>query len=173
METQDKGRIVDNMAVAAQVVREKKNFLCAIIKANKCELDADDILQNLFLSLAVKPVPADAKYINSYLYHVLIHDIIDEKRKCATRQKTLIKYAIWKCLTKVSIQDRVIIEEEYTRILALIEIKLPPYLQKPLYLRYKYGYSIAEISEKLGVKKNVIRVYLSEALKKIRNLIKI
>ncbi len=42
---------------------------------------ADDVFQDLFLSIVRTPVPADVDRVTSYLYRVVTNDVIDEARR--------------------------------------------------------------------------------------------
>ncbi len=160
-----------NVALAARVVEEKRNFIYTIVRANKCEEEAEDILQHLFLSLALKPIPDGSDGVESYLYRAIINDIIDIRRKKAAHQNVISHFLRHVQVENNSITNELIIKEEVERIFCLIETKLPPYLYTPFHLRYKQEYTVSEIAEKLRVNKNVVRVYLSTALKRIREIL--
>jgi len=160
-----------NVALAARVVEEKKNFIYTVVRANKCEEEAEDILQHLFLSLALKPIPNGIDGVESYLYRAIINDIIDIRRKKAVHQNVINRFLKHIQVENNSITGELIIKEEVERIFYLVETRLPPYLYTPFHLRYKQEYTISEIAEKLRVSKNVVRVYLSTALKRIRKIL--
>jgi RNA polymerase sigma factor (sigma-70 family) len=168
------GYLQKNAHAAAEILREKKNFIYAIIRANRCEQDAEDIYQNLFLSLVATPIPEHIECVDGYLYRAVINDIKDICRKKKAHQTQLHKF-IRRCSKHYSddFLQTIIIKEEFLKIFYIVETKLPPHLRVPFRMRYKQECTITEISQTLGVKENVVRVYLSYGLKKIRELIKV
>ena len=165
----------ENLKLAARILDEKECFLRAIIQANGCGQNADDILHDIFLSLVTKPVPKYIKHtINSYLFRLVTNDIIDIRRKERAYRIRISNYRNYQrsIASITDIQTKLIEKETIQIIYDLINTRIPRYLRTVIYLRYKYQYTITEISEKLGIAENVVRVYLSTALRRIRVLTK-
>ena len=161
-----------NISKAAEILQEKRDFIYAVIRSNGCEQETEDIFQNIFLSLATTPIPEHIENVNSYLYRTVINDIIDISRKTNAYRGKLDRFRR-QCLKHYSTDfiQTIIIKEEFSEILCIVETKFPSYLRVPFCMRYKQEYTITEISQKLGVKKNVVSVYLSDGLRMLREII--
>lgn len=161
---------------AGNIFREHFDFLQALAHFKSPE-NAEDILQDFFLSLILKPPPADTKNMRSYLYRSLINDVKDYHRKEKIHQqkiRNLRDYLIQKSnFSLVSAPDLGLSrKEQVNRIFRVVNTRLAPHIRITFNLRYNQGYKISEISIMTGVKKNVIRVYLASARKKIRHWIR-
>jgi RNA polymerase sigma factor (sigma-70 family) len=136
--------------------------------------NAEDILQNFFLSLILKPLPPETKDIRSYLYRSLINDIKDFNRREKTHRQKIRNYRDYLIQKSnfgivVDAPDLGLTrKEQANRIFTIANTRLAPHMRITFNLRYKLGYRIGQISKTTGVKKNVIRVYLTSARKMIR-----
>lgn len=162
-----------NVRIAAKILKKKTGFLHAIIRANRREQDAEDILHNVFLSLITIPALEHIKCIDSYLCRIVINDVIDIRRKSEAYGTALREFLAYRQSRITNDFIRTIItKDEFMWIFHLAETNLPPYLLVPFSMRYKHECGIADISKKTGIAKNVIRVYLSTALKRMREVVK-
>ena len=166
----------ENAQIVGDIFQEYYKYLQTIAHFESPE-NAEDILQGFFLSLILKPPPAEIKDMRSYLYRSLINDIKDSnRREKAHRQKirNYRDYLIQKSnFGVVDAPDFGLTKKEQANwIFRLANKILAPHLRITFNLRYKLGYKIGRISRMTGVKKNVIRVYLTSARKMVRRWIR-
>jgi RNA polymerase sigma factor (sigma-70 family) len=164
---------IGNVGTAQQVFEKHGDFIRRIIQfhvGNKPE--ADDLFQDLFLFLVLKPLPEDIHNIRSLLYRVITARVID-KFRYENRIKALIsKYAQRKELTGEFQEDSLVETEEAERMFSLIQKHLPRNEALVIMLRYKYGFDISETAKRMGVKPRSVSHYLSTAISKIRCVLK-
>ncbi|MHC4475966.1 MAG: RNA polymerase sigma factor [Planctomycetota bacterium] len=137
------------------------------------EAEADDIYQDLFLSLVRKPVPPGIEDIKGYLYRAIVHDVLDSIRRVKGYQARLARYAgrlRFKAVEEGP-ERPTLRREEAQRILQLAEEELPPHQAEAVIQRYWHGHSISDAAMKMGVSERSFSRYLCIGLKKIRNLI--
>jgi RNA polymerase sigma factor (sigma-70 family) len=164
---------IGNVSTAQQVFKEHGDFIRRTIQfhiGNKPE--ADDLFQDLFLFLVLKPLPEDIHDIRSLLYRVITARVID-KFRYENRIKTFIsKYAQMRELTGEFQEDSLVETEEAEKMFSLIQKHLPRNEALVIMLRYKYGLDIGETAKKMGVKPRSVSHYLSTAISKIRCVLK-
>ena len=156
------------VALALKTIKDKKRLILSVIYSKKCEAEENDIIQDLFITLVENPIPRHIKSKDSYLRRLIINDIFDMFRKRKREQLKIHSFSENRQKTINDNLSSIMIEEEVEFIFRLANKKLPSYLYKPFILRYKHEFSIEEISGKLGINKNIVRVYLSNATKKMR-----
>lgn len=132
------------------------------------------MLQDFFLYLVAKPIPEHVENIKSYLSRAIINDIFDSFRRVASYKARLIRYEALCEMTLFHDDPHVIvsIRDEVDYVFKLAEGELPAHLNRVLHLRYREECDIQEISERIGVPPRVVSVYLCNALKRLRYLLK-
>lgn len=164
-----------NVTRATRIFDEHGDFIyqIALYKSGDKDL-ADDLCQNFFLSLISNPIPTDIINIKSYLYRALTNDFLDEMRRIGKRKEFLQKYAnnLDFSINKKCLDDAYIEKEQFSKMFEIIGGRITPSEFKAIELRYKNGYSVSEVAERMNVKKQTVSRYLSMGLKKIKNFFK-
>jgi RNA polymerase sigma factor (sigma-70 family) len=165
-----------NAAAAAKVFLDQKDFIRKVILFHIHDEDqADDLFQDFFLSFISRPLPEDIQNIESYLYKAITCDIIDAIRRKENYRNSIQEYGKrsnhLRC--RKTPEETVLKMEETSRILEIIEKRLPLTEAKAVYLQYRDSYNAKEIAEKMGVGAATVRGYVSEGLSRIRRLLSI
>ena len=146
----------------------------AMISLNVTELStADDIFQNLFLSVVHKPIPPHVDRIEAYLYRIVTNDVIDETRKQNGYVDFVRGYGRHNNhQTTQEPPDNDVIEVEDTRkMLQLIERQLPSREAEAVIHRHLYGNKIRDGAEKMNVDSRTFSRYLTRGKRRIRQFI--
>lgn len=167
------GNNENNISFATRIFAEYGEFIykIAFYKVRDKNL-ADDLFQNFFLSTVINPIPANIKNIKSYIYRAIINDSFDEIRRVKKQQKLMENYARKPnfSINNYGSEDALIKEEWYYKVFEIIGGLLSPNETQAIKLRYKDGFSIDEVAEKMGVKKESVSRYISIGLKKVRQI---
>lgn len=168
---------VNNYAVrvniAAKVFGQYGDFIYAVIRCKvRNEAQADDLFQDLFLSIVSRPPPS-LQNIKGYLYRAITHDIVDAVRRIERYESNIRKYGdqLNYSINKNGFEDALLEREELDRLFALIRERLPESESEAITLRYRDSHSIKEVAKKMGVEKRTVSSYISVGLKKIRQLL--
>jgi RNA polymerase sigma factor (sigma-70 family) len=165
----------DSVKSAARVFAEHGDFIRAVIGCKvKNKERADDLFQDLFLSLVFKPLPLDIRNTKSYLYRVITNYIADATSRVDKYQNRLYRYAEHrKRFTTQHIPENSLIElEEMNKMVKLIEDQLPPSEAQAVVLRYRNHHSTKETAEKMNVNSRSVSRYVSVGLSKIRHFLR-
>ena len=165
---------IENVDNARQIFEKYGDFIQRIIKfhvGNKPE--ADDLFQDLFLFLVLRPLPQDIRNIQSLLYRMITSRIIDGFRHEGRMKSLISRYAQGKEKPAEEFQENSLVEAESTeKMFDLIRKHLPQNEALVIMLRYKHGFDINETAKRMGVKPRSVSRYLSSAISKIRCIIK-
>jgi len=156
---------------AAQIITEYEDFIRLIIRLHiKDENSEEDIFQDFFLSLVANPIPTSIENKKGYIYISILNDVADYKRKqyrnIACTKKYLKKSK--NRINKINPSDALIIDEEKNKMYELIKKQSLGREYDAITLRYRDGYSIQRVAEKMGVQNASVRRYMSKGLKKVR-----
>jgi len=134
---------------------------------------ADDVFQNLFLSVVHKPIPPHVGRIEAYLYKIVTNDVIDETRKKNGYLDFVRGYGRHNShRTTQEPADNAVIEVEDTyKMLELIERQLPSREAEALIHRHLYGNKIRDGAEKMNVDIRTFSQYLSRGRRRIRQFV--
>lgn len=162
------------VGLAAEVFDRYGDEIRAVIYFNvKDKSRADDIFQELFVSIVQKPIPSGIQDIRAYLYRAVTNDVIDVSRQIKNHQDHIQKYA--ECRKYSAIPEdpqKTAIQTEGTKnMFQLIESRLPKREAEVLVQRYGHGLSTTDTAEKMNVDKSIVSRYLSLALKKMREFV--
>ena len=156
---------------ASQIIDEYESFIrCVIRTQNSSEASEEDIFQDFYISLISKPVPDDVRSVKSYLYKAIIFDIADCHRRIR-QYKEKIKIFRKKSdfgIHKTNPTSALIIKEEMNKMFEFIKEISPGRKYVAITLRYRDGYSIQEVADKMGIKNESVRKYISLVLRKVR-----
>ena len=133
---------------------------------------ADDIFQNLFLSVVCKPIPTHIDRIEAYLYRIITNDIIDETRKTNGYRELVRGYGRHNShrLRQEPPDGEVIEVEDVRKMLELIERQLPSREAEAVIRRHVYGDDVSEGAREMNVDTRTFSRYLSRGKGKIRRL---
>ncbi|MHC4433475.1 MAG: RNA polymerase sigma factor [Planctomycetota bacterium] len=145
----------------------------AMISLNvKEQSRADDVFQNLFLSVVHKPIPTHVERIEAYLYRIITNDIIDETRKTNGYHELVRGYGQHNSrrMRQESPGGDAIEVEDVRKMLQLIERQLPPREAEAVIRRHVYGDDVSDGAREMNVDTRTFSRYLSRARRRIRRL---
>lgn len=159
-----------------RVFAEHNEFILAVIRSRcRCELDVDDIYQDLFLHMVNKPVPQDVASVRRYLYGAIVMRMGSAARRVRRYRSSLYTYGEEKELHRncESPEKTALLKEEAGRAMRLIE---NGYLKRSearaIKLRYMNNWGPKDVADKMGVDVRSVSRYISVGLKRIRLLMK-
>lgn len=170
----DTSSCIDSVNTAYEVFAEHSSFIRAVIGSwVKNEAQADDIFQNLFLSLVHKPVPQGVEDVKSYLYRAIINDIADAARTMERYRALVRRYneQLNFSARTISPENTLSIREETDKVLDLMGRHLRRSEFQAITLRYRNCTPIKKVAEKMGVRNGTVRRYISVGLAKVRKLL--
>ena len=164
-----------NVAAAAKICLDYGDFIRNVVRLKIQDEDqADDLLQDFFVSIASNPLPREVQNIESYLHKAITNDIIKAIHQKEKYRSYIHEYA--ECYNHPSSEKRpetaALEAEEANRIFELIVKQLPPMEAQAVCSRYRDGLSNKKIAEKMSVHCATARGYVSEELSRIRRLLK-
>lgn len=166
---------VNNADMAARICIEYGDFIRGVIRSQvKDEASVEDLFQDFFLSIIIKPIPENMKYVKSYIYRAIINDIIDNARKRKIYQEKIHKYAKFsykKSINKNNPTNAIINIEETNKMFELIEKLLPHSQAEAITLRYHDDCKLKEVARKMDIDKKSASRYISVGVKKIRDFL--
>ena len=133
---------------------------------------ADDVFQDLFLSVVHKPIPPHIDRIGAYLYRIITNDVIDETRKTNGYHDFVRGYGRHNSrrTRQEPPEDDVIEIEDVRRMLQLIERQLPSREAEAVIRRHVYGDNIRDGAKEMNVDSRSFSRYLSRGKRRIRRL---
>ena len=162
-----------NVDRAAEIFSKYEDFILAVIRYRVGnDGQADDLFQDLFLSLVSKPIPPGIQNIKSYLYKAITNDIIDAARRVEKYKSLMHKYAEYfdYSINKDTPKNALIEKEEINKMFKLIQGRLPRSEAQAITLRFGNNFNIKEIAKKMQVNSRTVSRYISVGLSKVRQL---
>lgn len=162
-----------NVERAAVIFDKYGDFIRSVIRFHiRNEPEADDVFQDLFLSLAAKPIPLEVQNVKGFLYKLLCDTVKDAYRRIERYQSRINRYAKRNLRVAENRPETELISvEETKKMFDLIERQLPTQEALAVTLRYREDYNTGEAAEMMGVKHRSVSRYVSVGLKKIGNAI--
>jgi RNA polymerase sigma factor (sigma-70 family) len=133
----------------------------------------DDLVHELFLFFAAKPIPDDILNIRGYLYKVIFDKVRDWQRSRTRHQIRLRQYQEEKLKELTTLCREGQEDENAQQIMGLIERHLSRAEIRAIVLRYRNQYEIEEVAMEMNIKPRSVSRYISVGLKKIRQLLNI
>ena len=163
-----KSAIPGNVDRAAEVFGKYGDFIRSVTHFHvKNEAEAEDLFQDLFLSLVAKPIPQEVQNVKAFLYKVITDSVKDTFRRVERYQSRIRRYAERNVRIIENRPENVLMEAEETKkMFALIERHLPQKEALAVTLRYKDNCNTVEVAEKMGIKPRSVSRYVSVGLKK-------
>jgi RNA polymerase sigma-70 factor (ECF subfamily) len=120
-----------------------------------CRDDAEDIVQEVFIKLMLKPPFQDEVYLKAWLIRVAINLCKDHKK------------SFWQRKVDAITEDYPAVSPEQGEIWHEVR-KLGENYRNVIYLYFYEGYNIPEIAKILGRKENTVSSWLGRAKKKLK-----
>lgn len=158
-----------NVERAAELFDEYGNFIRSIIRLHvRNEAEAEDLFQDLFISIVAKPIPKEVRNIKAFLYK-LISDTVKDSFRRTNRYKTRIRRYAGRHLhiAENHPASGLIDMEETIKMFDLIERHLPTKEALAVTLRFRDNCDTGEVADKMGVTTRSVSRYVSIGLKKI------
>jgi RNA polymerase sigma factor (sigma-70 family) len=156
------------------IYRDNGQFIYKIIQFHLSDLpEVEDVFQSFFLRLLEKPVPKK-EVVNQrpYLYRMITNNIVDDVRRTRAYKKHISRYSAIPYHKPVcSPCEKLIQKEQFNSIIKTMENCLPAHITTILKLRYKKNYSTGQIADEMPVKRKTIIKYISDGLKKLREIL--
>lgn len=156
---------------AGAIFQEHGEFILKILRRQAGNgLDVEDLYQDFYLALVRRPIGADVRDVQGYLYRALVHHVISAARVRGTRCDNMKKYAR---RTEISInnharEDAFIADEHQNAVIARLGRCLQGREAQAFVMRYRDRCSILEIATRMGINKRTVNRYLSEAVRKLQ-----
>lgn len=167
-------RLANEDASAFSTIFElyKKRVFGVSFKMLKTEIEAEEIVQDVFLSIwMAKGRLADIHDPEAYLFTITYNTIYTHLKKISSNQKllnTLISH-----LTQIQNTTEETIAANETQKLIHDAIQLLPPQQRMVYqLSKQEGLSYDDIAERMHIARNTVRNHLAEAMKTVRAFLK-
>jgi RNA polymerase sigma-70 factor (ECF subfamily) len=167
-------RLAKGDASAFETIFElyKRRVFGVALKMLKSETDAEEIVQDVFLSIWL--AKAKLNQVNepeAYLFTITYNTIYSRLKKASHNQELL--NTIIQHLTEIqnTTAETIAARETHKLINEAIQ-QLPPQQRTVYELSKQEGLSYDEIAERMHLSKNTVRNHLSEAMKTIRNFFK-
>lgn len=169
----DKIEKAERVRRAADVFETYGDEIRAMISLNvREESVADDIFQNLFLSIVRTPIPHNVDRVPAYLYRIVANDVIDENRRLNNYVEFVRYYR--ECGKHRATQDgpeNDVIEAEETReMLRSLRKWLPYHEAEAIIQRYFYDNKAGVAARKMELDSKTYSQYLHRGKAKIRRL---
>lgn len=155
---------------ADAIFAEYGGFIRAIIRVQAgSRLDPEDLFQEFYFTLLYRPIPADVKNVQGYLYRTIVHHVINAARFQETYAHNLKKYAkeVRISINSKESEDAFIDEEQKHTVVTRLARFLRGREAQAFVLRYRDDCSILEIATRMGINRRTVSHYLSESLRSL------
>jgi RNA polymerase sigma factor (sigma-70 family) len=159
---------------AAEVFEEHGEFIDAAIRWKAPdESTADDLRQDLFLSLVAQPIPPHVEDVRSFLFKAIVNDARDAIRRAARYRRILKKYGKFADFP-VNIgppTDALELRERVMRLIGMMQSRLDSSEATAIRLTYAEHLTVEEVADEMQVKDRSVSRYLATGLRKMRHII--
>ena len=165
----------NNVDRATKVFEKHGDFIRAVIRFNvKNEALSEDLFQDLFLFLIMKPIPEEVQNIRGFLHRVVSRKIKDSFRRIGCYQTKVYRYSDRRRRIIEDCPDKPVIDtEEAEKMFESIRRYLPPNQALAVTLRYRNDYDTMEVAETMGIKPRSVSSYVSVGIRKLRRILDI
>lgn len=170
----NESRDATGVSAAAKVFAEYSDFIRGVIRYRiNDEAQAEDLFQDFFLTLVLKPLPEGIRNTKGYLYRRIINSIVNATHRVENYRARIRRYAERAKYsdTEYNPESDLIVAEETDRMLELIESRLPAREAEAVELRYKEEMSVPEVASEMDVDNRTVSRYISVGLCKIREML--
>ena len=164
---------LSNVDRVAGIFDEYGDFIRSIIRFHiKKEAEAEDLFQDLFLSLVAKPIPEEVRNVKGFLYKLISDAAKDTFRRMDRYQARMRRYAERNLRVAENRPETGLIDvEETNKMFGLIVGHLPAKEALAVKLRFKDNCDTGETAEIMGVKPRSVSRYVSIGLKRVSHVI--
>ncbi|MCK4785086.1 MAG: sigma-70 family RNA polymerase sigma factor [Desulfobacteraceae bacterium] len=170
-----KDRPTYNPTEVKQIYEEDGDFIRKVIQFHLGNsLNGNDVFQGVFLRLLEKPISSEVVNRRSYLYRMVINNIINEIHRVEAYKKRISRYSQVQP-SKARVRgpyEKTAQANEFNHIMQIIDNKLPSQIATALKLRYKKDDTNDAIAQAMSVKKETAHRYIRRGLKKLREIFK-
>ncbi|UCF43483.1 MAG: sigma-70 family RNA polymerase sigma factor [Planctomycetota bacterium] len=159
---------------AARVFAEYSEFIRGVIRYRvRNEAQAEDLFQDFFLTLIVKPLPEGIQNKKGYLYRRIVNNIVNATHRVENYQARIHRYAerAKYSTTEYNPESELIAAEQMDKMFELIEKRLPEREAEAVGLRYKKDLPVKEVATQMRVNNRTVSRYISIGLCKIRQVL--
>ena len=159
---------------AAVVFETYGDEIRAMISLNvKEQSEADDMFQDLFLSIVQTPIPPDTDRVPAYLFRVITNDVIDETRRLCNYAELVREYREQgNHRTAHEAPENGVIElEETHEMLEALRKRLPSHEAEAVIRSCVYGNKAGYAAKKMDLDRKTFSQYLYRGKTKIRRLL--
>ena len=152
--------------------QKRENLLLFLAARTRCMATAEDLLQDLYLKLAVAEGGAEVKAPAALLYRMAANLLVDHVRSA---QRSSRRSAQWRSETRTVIggedvvdepaADEVVVAKERVRRLAEAVTALPPQMGRAFRLHKLEGFSQAQTAQAMGVSTKMIEQHIQAAIR--------
>ena len=165
-------KINPNVAKASQVFDEYGDYIRAVIRFRvKDESLVEDLYHDFYLNLVNNPIPDDVKNVKSFIYKIIVCDIVDEIRKIQRHKAKLQVYAEYHQSHTAKEMSPKNNSETIEKITQEIKKQLTLTEAKAIDLRFNQNCDVQETAEKMGVKPRSVSRYMSVGLSKLKKVL--
>jgi RNA polymerase sigma-70 factor (ECF subfamily) len=167
-------RLAKGDASAFETIFElyKRRVFGVALKMLKSETDAEEIVQDVFLSIwLAKGKLNQVNDPEAYLFTITYNTIYTRLKK-ASQNEELLNTIIHHLTEIQNTTDETIAARETHKLINEAIQQLPPQQRTVYELSKQEGLSYDEIAERMHLSKNTVRNHLSEAMKTIRTFLK-
>lgn len=150
----------------------KKRVFAVALKMLKFETEAEEIVQEVFLSLWQSRAGLDK--INdpeAYLFTITHNAIYAHLRK-ASRNEQLLNAILYYIAQKQNTTEQTVAAHEADKLIREAVQQLSPQQRTVFELRKQEGLSYDEIAERMHISRNTVRNHLAVAVKTMRTILK-
>jgi RNA polymerase sigma factor (sigma-70 family) len=169
-----KGNATDNVQRATAIFFEQGDFIRKVIHYKiRDENKVEDLFQDFFLSLVVRPIPLDVRNIRSFLYKAIINDITDHARSMERYRKLKHKYADFFCapVNNKTVENALLETEQIEKMMDLISKQATKSEANAINLRYRENLCIGEVADRMHINKRSVSRYISAGVRKVRKIL--
>ncbi len=146
----------------------KELVYCTALKFVKSPFDAEDILQQVFISLWIsRGKLSNVENHQAYIF-TIVHNKVAAFFKIASNRNKLYKHLYESGSNESRITDEQLDFNERNRRFQLAVNQLPEQQKKVYQLSRLEGFSNAEIADSLGISINTVKSHIAAALKTLR-----
>jgi RNA polymerase sigma factor (sigma-70 family) len=164
--------VKERVELASEIIRRYDSSIRALIRSYvRNDHDADDIYQNVFLSLIRVP-PTSFTFLTAYLRQIVRNHAADLARRAESRARFASDYVSGHREEPVSADPaNILIEAEQMRVVKeFFESVLPSHQAKVLMERCGRGNNTQETAQRLGLKRRTVSRYYCMAVKRVRQI---
>ena len=160
----------ERVRLAAEVFRKYGTEIRAMIRFTvRDPAEADDVFQNLFLSLVARPLPPDIRSIKRYLYKAILHDAITQARREQCHRRHIKVYASHQSRPWAEDPQDILMRTERMQAILQMAQTLRPSEAKAIHCEYGLDCDRQHASQDMGIKRRSFAKYLWRGLSKLRH----